>query len=277
MKKKLILYVFLGLVFVVAFVGVYHVFNNYKSITSSSNPQDEVNTILLNKKEIVLKEDGDIFILIASVPDTNSSEVFTFTSSNEEAIELTSDGPNKVIIKRLKLFSDTITISVSTMDMNKKAICNVRCYNEINELGKIIINEVKDASSKTFDAFKESESLILKENLTYDLSIEINTLFSSLLGEGNSSYALEAEDLEVFESAIKSFFNDNQIINIREDKTSENTLCVRFLLLYSSDIFLGQKNITKSMQVNKVIKDYTILSYEPASSLNLPNSSEFVI
>lgn len=277
MKKKVIFYMLFGFIFILVALGVYKVFINYKSSSNPSASNANISTILLNKKEVILKEDGDIFVLVASVPDINSDEIFSFSSSNEEAIELTSDGPNKVIIKRLKLFSDTITISVSNNNIETKAVCNVRCYNDIKDLGDFIINEVKDASGTIYDVFKNMTSLVLKQDLTYDMSLEIRTIFSSLQEDDTNYYSLENEDITIIENALKVFFEGNQIINIREEKPDDNKTYVRFMLLYSSDIFFGEKNITKPMKVKEINKDYTIFNYQFANSVSFSNSSEFVI
>lgn len=277
MKKKVIFYMLFGFIFILVALGVYKVFINYKSSSNPSASNANISTILLNKKEVILKEDGDIFVLVASVPDINSDEIFSFSSSNEEAIELTSDGPNKVIIKRLKLFSDTITISVSNNNIETKAVCNVRCYNDINDLGDFIINEVKDASGTIYDVFKNMTSLVLKQDLTYDMSLEIRTIFFSLQEDDTNYYSLENEDITIIENALKVFFEGNQIINIREEKSDDNKTYVRFMLLYSSDIFFGEKNITKPMKVKEINKDYTIFNYQFANSVSFSNSIEFVI
>lgn len=277
MKKKVIFYMLFGFIFILVALGVYKVFINYKSSSNPSASNANISTILLNKKEVILKEDGDIFVLVASVPDINSDEIFSFSSSNEEAIELTSDGPNKVIIKRLKLFSDTITISISNNNIETKAVCNVRCYNDINDLGDFIINEVKDASGTIYDVFKNMTSLVLKQDLTYDMSLEIRTIFSSLQEDDTNYYSLENEDITIIENALKVFFEGNQIINVREEKTDDNKTYVRFMLLYSNDIFFGEKNITKPMKVKEINKDYTIFNYQFANSVSFSNSSEFVI
>ncbi len=277
MKKKITTILFIIVIFgVLSFCGL-TLYRHFTKEMTQSETDDDTSTILLNKKEIIFKEDGETFVLIVTLPSSRSEESFTFECDNNEAIDLIQDGNNRMIVKRLQLFSETVHIYIKNEHVSDQAVCKVRCYNQIESFDAMIVHEVKDDKNNLIPLNDDPSKVILKEGLTYDITMKMKTLFSSLLSDDSTSFTLEDDDLKTLESSIKGFFNYNQVINIREEANDELFHCVRFTLLYNADIFMDKDSVTKTFTFNTLSKDYIFYRYKAVTSVTIPDSDDLVL
>ncbi len=274
MKKKKVILILLSILCCIAILVVIFYFSGRKKSEISEN--NDI-AILLNKKEIVFNNDGEKFLLIASLYDSSLSPKFSF-SCDEKSIKILPNGDNQAYIERKNLFSDSIKISIKTLNLQKEfsTYCSVRCYNHIVDLGSFFIQNVLDDKGRKIAFFnsENTENITLKHGLTYEVLWEIKTLFYSEKKESIS--AIENEDFLSLQEVLKTLFENNTILTIREDHL-QSFQYLHFNILYTYDLFHDSKQYKKSITFHEMTREYVFYNYEKVSSLDFLSNVSFVI
>lgn len=257
-----------------AMIGLIPTKNNndnqdYDMVISTSNENNDFN---LNATEIKLKDIGDTFILSATLNEDATYKTVTFTSSDEEAIEIIPYGNSSCKLKKLKEFYDYVEITAVSNDpfVDFEATCLVRCYNKLREInGDVYWTAEYDGTA--FKCEKEDRFYLI-QGAKYECEWYISSSFSAVdLDENPDTYTdIEDQDFEALKQMVQGTWGENELITFTQHCENSYNM-VEYSFIYEHEISFIPGDFNDYYLTDDLHHQLIFYNYVAVTSLELPD------
>lgn len=253
---------------------------NFNSSDSEKNEKessiDEVVETGLNKKEIKFKNNGDTFVLSATVNQDATIKSVRFISDRSDCISITRKTENSVILKRIKEFTGVVKITAISEDpfSDFKAECYVRCYNAfkyfLDSCSTFVVN---DAPLKYLD----TDTVFLAKGKITRFALNLETAFSIYEdSQPEGTYTqIEDDDFVNLKNQIVEMFSPNRVYNITQEENGDGNT-IFFDIDYQTEI-IENSSVVKNISLENEELNLTLKKYVPVGDIEMSTSDVIVL